>query len=222
LARPYDDTDLSSSEFWYSTAAEREWTFAQLRATNPLSWHRPVEKLLIEDPNDQDFWAVVSHAGLVEVTKRHSDFLSGEDIVMESMPQELLDASQGLIAMDPPRHQGASAAEFGVRPETDHPDQRANPCQRDTSGRRPGTAGRGGLRLGMLSAAADAQHLRHDGCARGCASQGRRRSLLCGRVERPRADGRPPPNSARSLPTSSANEATIPNGSISLVTPTRM
>lgn len=104
LARPYDDTDLSSNAFWSSTAAEREQTFAALRASNPVSWHRPVEHLLIEDPNDQGFWAVMSHAGLVEVTKRHDDFLSGEGIVMESLPQELLDAGQGFIAMDPPRH----------------------------------------------------------------------------------------------------------------------
>lgn len=103
-ARPYDETDLSSMSFWSSTAAEREKTFAGLRAKRPVSWHRPVEKLLVEDPNDQGFWAVVRHADLVEVTKRHEDFLSGEGIVMESMPQELLDAAQGFIAMDPPRH----------------------------------------------------------------------------------------------------------------------
>jgi cytochrome P450 len=103
-ARPYDDTDVSSSAFWSSTAAEREGTFARMRGSSPVSWHRPVEKPLIEDPNDQGFWAVVSHAALVEVTRRHGDFLSGEGIVMESMPQELLDAAQGFIAMDPPRH----------------------------------------------------------------------------------------------------------------------
>jgi cytochrome P450 len=79
-------------------------TFAHLRATCPVSWHRPVENLLIEDPNDQGFWAVMSHAALVEVTKRHVDFLSGEGIVMESLPQELLDFGQGFIALDPPRH----------------------------------------------------------------------------------------------------------------------
>ena len=103
-ARPHHELDVSSSAFWASTAAEREETFAQLRATAPVSWHRPVDKPLFEDPNDQGFWAVTSHAALVEVTKRHEDFLSGEGIVMESMPQELLDAAQGFIAMDPPRH----------------------------------------------------------------------------------------------------------------------
>ena len=102
--RPYDPADLSSLDFWSGTAADREKTFAELRRERPVSWHRPVENGLFEDPNDQGFWAVVRHADLVEVTKRHDDFLSGEGIVFESMPQELLDSAQGFIAMDPPRH----------------------------------------------------------------------------------------------------------------------
>ncbi len=102
--RPYDPADLSSRRFWSATALERERTFAELRAERPVSWHRPVEDMLIEDPNDQGFWAVTRHADLVECTTRHEDFLSGEGIVMESIPQELLDAGQGFIAMDPPRH----------------------------------------------------------------------------------------------------------------------
>ena len=103
-ARPYDEADLSSLAFWQATAAERERTFAQLRAERPVSWHRPVEGRLIEDPNDQGFWAVTRHADLVEVTRRHEDFLSGEGIVFDSIPAELLDAAQGFIAMDPPDH----------------------------------------------------------------------------------------------------------------------
>lgn len=102
--RPYDPADLSGLAFWSTTAAERERTFAELRAERPVSWHRPVANGLFEDPNDQGFWAVVRHEHVVEVTRRHDDFLSGEGIVFESMPQELLDAGQGFIAMDPPRH----------------------------------------------------------------------------------------------------------------------
>ena len=102
--RPYDPADVSSLAFWSTTAAERERVFAELRRDRPVSWHRPVENGLFEDPNDQGFWAVVTHRHLVEVTKRHEDFISGEGIVFESMPQELLDAAQGFIAMDPPRH----------------------------------------------------------------------------------------------------------------------
>lgn len=102
--RPYDPADLSSREFWASTAKDREKTFAELRAHRPISWHRPVTNGLFEDPNDQGFWAVVRHADLVEVTRRPGDFISGEGIAFESFPKELLDAAQGFIAMDPPRH----------------------------------------------------------------------------------------------------------------------
>ncbi|MCB1265800.1 MAG: cytochrome P450 [Mycobacterium sp.] len=103
-ARPYDPADLSSVEFWSGTAKDREKVFAELRALRPISWHEPVKNGMFEDPNDQGFWAVVRHADLVEVTRRPADFLSGEGIAFESIPRELLDAAQGFIAMDPPRH----------------------------------------------------------------------------------------------------------------------
>jgi cytochrome P450 len=102
--RPYDPADLSSLAFWSGTAADRERTFAELRRERPISWHPPVERPMFDDPEDRGFWAVVRHADLVEVTKRHEDFVSGEGVVFDSMPQELLDAGQGFIAMDPPRH----------------------------------------------------------------------------------------------------------------------
>ena len=102
--RPYDPADISSSEFWAGTADDRETVFAELRANRPISWHRPVKNGMFEDPNDQGFWAVVRHADLVEVTRRPGDFLSGRGITFESLPLEALDAAQGFIAMDPPRH----------------------------------------------------------------------------------------------------------------------
>jgi len=103
-ARPYDQADLSSLEFWSGTARDREKVFADLRTNRPISWHRPVTNGMFEDPNDQGFWAVVRHADLVEVTRRPGDFLSGKGITFESLPLEVLDAAQGFIAMDPPRH----------------------------------------------------------------------------------------------------------------------
>lgn len=102
--RPYDPADISSSEFWASTAKDREKVFAELRAHRPISWHRPVTNGMFTDPNDEGFWAVVRHADLVEVTRRPGDFLSGKGITFESLPLEVLDAAQGFIAMDPPRH----------------------------------------------------------------------------------------------------------------------
>lgn len=102
--RRYDPADLSSHDFWSGTAAQRERTFAELRRNRPISWHPPAEGALFEDPDDEGFWAVVRHADLVEVTRRHDDFLSGEGIVFDSLPKEFLDAGQGFIALDPPRH----------------------------------------------------------------------------------------------------------------------
>lgn len=104
LDRSYDPADLSSEAFWSQPAADRERTFADLRQRRPVSWHRPVENGLFTDPNDQGFWAVTTYDDLVEVTRRHEDFCSGEGIVFESMPAEILEAGQGFIAMDPPRH----------------------------------------------------------------------------------------------------------------------
>ncbi|PJE18632.1 MAG: cytochrome, partial [Mycobacterium sp.] len=103
-ARSYDSADLSSTAFWAGTAADREKTYAELRRRAPISWHPRVEHTMIDDEDDQGFWAVVTHPLLVEATRRHDDFLSGQGIVMESIPQELLDTAQGFIAMDPPRH----------------------------------------------------------------------------------------------------------------------
>lgn len=102
--RPYDPADISSREFWSGTAKDREKVFAELRANRPVSWHRPVKNGMFEDPNDQGFWAVVRHADLIEVTRRPQDFPSGMGITFESFPPEMLDAAQGFIASDPPRH----------------------------------------------------------------------------------------------------------------------
>ncbi len=38
-SRAYDPIDLSSRAFWSTTAAERERSFAVLRAERPVSWH---------------------------------------------------------------------------------------------------------------------------------------------------------------------------------------
>jgi cytochrome P450 len=41
---------------------------------------------------------------LVEITKRHEDFLSGPGILVETLPAEVVEQAQSIIAMDPPRH----------------------------------------------------------------------------------------------------------------------
>jgi cytochrome P450 len=102
--RPYDSIDLSSRAFWSTTAADRERSFAELRAERPVSWHPPVEDALMHDPTDPGYWAVTRHADIVAVSRNSEVFLSGKGVLFENVPEELLEASQSFLAMDPPRH----------------------------------------------------------------------------------------------------------------------
>ncbi|MBI3223848.1 MAG: cytochrome P450 [Mycolicibacterium cosmeticum] len=102
--RPYDPIDLSSRSFWATTAAEREVSFAQLRTQRPVSWHKPVEDALMDDPADNGFWAITRHADIATVSRDSDTFLSGKGVLFETVPEELLEASQSFLAMDAPRH----------------------------------------------------------------------------------------------------------------------
>src|SRR6516162_534633 len=89
--RPYDAIDLSSRAFWSTTAAERERSFAVLRAERPVSWHPPVEDALMPDPNDPGYWAVTRRADIVSVSRNNEVFLSGQGVMFENVPVELLE-----------------------------------------------------------------------------------------------------------------------------------
>jgi len=102
--RAYDPIDLSSRAFWATTAQERESAFAELRAERPVSWHPPVEDALMTDPDDPGYWALTRRADIVAVSRNNEVFLSGKGVIFENVPEELLEASQSFLAMDPPRH----------------------------------------------------------------------------------------------------------------------
>ena len=103
-SRTYDAIDLSSRAFWSTTAAERERSFAVLRAERPVSWHPPVVDALMHDPDDRGYWAITRRADIVTVSRDNEVFLSGKGVIFENVPVELLEASQSFLAMDPPRH----------------------------------------------------------------------------------------------------------------------
>jgi cytochrome P450 len=103
-ARAYDPIDLSSRAFWSTTAQERERSFAELRAERPVSWHPPVEDALMTDPDDPGYWALTRREDIVAVSRNNEVFLSGKGVIFENVPEELLEASQSFLAMDPPRH----------------------------------------------------------------------------------------------------------------------
>lgn len=100
----YDAVDLSSRAFWSQTAEEQERSFALLRAERPVSWHRPVEGMLPPDPDDTGFWAVVRHEDIITVSRRTDVFVSSAGVLLENVPEGLLEGSESLLAMDPPRH----------------------------------------------------------------------------------------------------------------------
>ncbi len=75
--RAYDPIDLLSRAFWSTTAAERERSFAVLRADRPVSWHPPVEDALMSDPEDPGYWAVTRRSDIVAVSRNNEVFLSG-------------------------------------------------------------------------------------------------------------------------------------------------
>jgi cytochrome P450 len=102
--RAYDPIDLSSRAFWSTSAQEREQVFAELRADRPVSWHPPVEDSLMSDPDDPGYWAVTRRDDIVAMSRDSETFLSGKGVLFENVPEELLEASQSFLAMDPPRH----------------------------------------------------------------------------------------------------------------------
>ena len=56
------------------------------------------------DPADPGYWAVTRRADIVTISRNNEVFVSGRGVMFESIPVELLEASQSFLAMDPPRH----------------------------------------------------------------------------------------------------------------------
>jgi cytochrome P450 len=97
--------DLSSQEFWAQTPAEREAVFATLRAEQPISWQRqPEGQLMPQEEGTGGYWAVVRYEDVRTVSRDPETFRSGEGVMFEDIPQEMLEASQSFLAMDDPRH----------------------------------------------------------------------------------------------------------------------
>lgn len=102
--RPYSDLDISATSFWAATAAERETTFARLRAQEPVSWQRPSDGGLMPLEDDDGYWAVTRHADITEVSHAPDVYCSGEGVQLENIPEMFLEATQSFLAMDAPRH----------------------------------------------------------------------------------------------------------------------
>jgi cytochrome P450 len=99
----YDPVSISPLSFWASTAEVREESFKILRDERPVSWHPPLEGSLMT-PEQDGFWAVTRHADVVAVSRDPELFCSGQGVMMEEVPEDILEAAQSFLAMDAPNH----------------------------------------------------------------------------------------------------------------------
>ena len=102
---PFDPISVSPLSFWQLTAEEREPHFKVLRDERPVSWHPPIEGTMMPAPVD-GVWAVTRNEDIVHVSKNPELFCSGQGVIIEAVPEELLDAAQSFLAMDGEKHSG--------------------------------------------------------------------------------------------------------------------
>lgn len=69
-----------------------------------MSFHPPAADAMSPDPQDRGFWAAVRHADIVEASRRADVFFFGQSVLFESVPPEMLEATQSFLAMDDPKH----------------------------------------------------------------------------------------------------------------------
>ena len=101
-AREYSPIDITSHGFWSQPFAARDETFAQLRAGEELSWHRPFPSMFpIEEPG---YWALTRRADIVFVSQHPELFTSAQGIALDPMPAEIQHFASFFLTMDPPQH----------------------------------------------------------------------------------------------------------------------
>jgi cytochrome P450 len=101
--RAFDPVSISPLSFWADTAEGREQSFKILRDERPVSWHAPIEGALMEAEID-GVWAVTRHEDIGYVSKNPDLFCSGQGVMIEAVPDDILDAAQSFLAMDGTRH----------------------------------------------------------------------------------------------------------------------
>src|ERR1700749_3607725 len=96
--RAYDERDISSFDFWTHTPKDRDQVFGQLRAQQPVSWHRPPQDGGGNRAESGGFWAVTTHRHVRQAYLMPETLLSGQGVFLEDVPEE---ANRGMsfIAM---------------------------------------------------------------------------------------------------------------------------
>ena len=100
--REYSPVDLTSQDFWSRPFAVRDETFAQLRAGDGLTWHRPFDSMFgVSEPG---FWALTRRADIVYVSQHPELFSSADGVALNPMPAEIQRFASFFLSMDPPQH----------------------------------------------------------------------------------------------------------------------
>jgi cytochrome P450 len=100
---PFDPVSISPLSFWALTAEEREPFFKILRDERPVSWHPPIEGALMA-PEIDGVWVTTRHEDIAYVSKNPDLFCSGQGVMIEAVPDDILDAAQSFLAMDGTKH----------------------------------------------------------------------------------------------------------------------
>ena len=101
-AREYSPFDITSHDFWSQPFDVRDQTFAQLRALDGISWHRPLPTLF--DIEESGFWALTRRADLQFASQNPDLFTSAQGVALDPMPAEVQKFATFFLGMDPPQH----------------------------------------------------------------------------------------------------------------------
>jgi cytochrome P450 len=100
--REHSAIDITSHDFWSQPFAQRDETFARLRAGDGLTWHAPFPSLFpMEEPG---YWAVTRRADIAYVSQHPELFTSERGVALDPMPAEVQRFASFFLTMDPPQH----------------------------------------------------------------------------------------------------------------------
>jgi cytochrome P450 len=92
---------VSSLAFWSQPASERASAFEELRRAAPISFQMPPDFGVAGER--RGFWAVTRHEDVVSVSRDPDLFCSSKGIGMGDTPADILEQTEALPLMDPPR-----------------------------------------------------------------------------------------------------------------------
>ncbi|MGI8332772.1 cytochrome P450 [Actinomadura scrupuli] len=98
-----EDINLTDWDFWARPLPERHAAFKSLRDRRELAFFEEPDLVIL--PQGPGYYALVSHADVVEASRRPADFCSGQGAInIADMPTDMNEYFGSMISMDDPRH----------------------------------------------------------------------------------------------------------------------